>query len=637
MKKNRWLWVVTLLSACTGGVSTESASLEGGPVGGPVGSPTPTPVSFCDSTQAFGTPSHTGRACPELTGLRVVQDPDAGAENDASGFLQIHESPPLTWGDWVVIPSKRGFTSVDDRTTEVYSVQAFHWSPSATAPNATLVSAWSADTDWSSIDAVAGSLGSYTNGYVQQFAPAIANLSVYVPARAGTLRRVDILTGAELATIDPLAGTVFSGDDHVLVKSAVSTDDRGNLYYTVVALPSDSNRAEQPRASWLVHVRPNNTTRVAEWSTIATSALGVPQTHDLCEYPFGIDGNPPFQPSGPNDRAPKFGCGTQRPALNSPVAIAPNGHLWAHSYSNNAPGIVFLIEIDQTTLTPIRAADTRNHLLHGCGVRLPILQLPDGTFFGRCAAITANGTTNLGFDPTYNGPVRFQGGDIMDSAPAVAPNGDVTLGGYDDGFSFGGEFDARGALVTFHSDGSFAGKNERFGWEVTPSVVTRSDGSFSYLQDENLYSDLDLAVAQDAPDHSPQTRGQIAVDFDSVAIDWLDAHIPFGPGGDHYAVNGQGVLVKFDAAGAVAESVDLLDADGNVLSMETLSGYYARDRHGRIYASYAGNVYVIDGGAPVTSARRLRAELTPATRAALANGQARKLAGVATLQPVLPQ
>jgi len=75
----------------------------------------------CDYPQVFGNAAHVGRACPELRGglsvvKIIVQDPDADAENEQSGFLQVHESPPLTSGDFVVIPSKQGFVSIDDRT-----------------------------------------------------------------------------------------------------------------------------------------------------------------------------------------------------------------------------------------------------------------------------------------------------------------------------------------------------------------------------------------------------------------------------------------------------------------------------------------------------------------------------------------
>ena len=189
----------------------------------------------------------------------------------------------------------------------------------------------------------------------------------------------------------------------------------------------------------------------------------------------------------------------------------------------------------------------------------------------------------------------------MDSAPVVAPNGDWSIGNYDGGVSFGGpdDWDARGFGLLFDHTGAFKAKNEEFFWEVTLSVWTRPDGSFSYLQDRQFYSDVfngdetALSVASYSPNFELERRGSPPLSFEPVAIDFLDAHIPFGSAGDHYGVNGDGHMYKFDDSGTIVDSVELTNADGSARSMETLSGYFARDAVGRIYASYAGNVYVI--------------------------------------------
>lgn len=622
MTKIRMIRMVALIAAvgCNGAV-------VGGEFDDSIDDPD-TAFKPCDYPQVFGTAQHTGRACPEVSGLSVVgvitQDPDADAENAASGFLQIHESPPLTSGDWLIVPSKRGFTSIEDRTTEHWHVQAFRWVPSASAPNATLSPMWDAETDWRPVDAVVRSIGYITNGYVQQFAPAIANGSVYVPAAHGQLIRLALSTGAVKSIIDPLAGTIFDGDDRTIVNNAVSFDSFGNVYYTIVSHPLGNPAVgTQPRGSWLVQVRPDDESRLVDWRTIASAAVGIPAPRDLCEYPFGTSGTPPA--AGPNSKPPLFGCGAQRPAINAPIAIAPDGQLVAFSYANNAQGAAFLVEIDPITMTPVRAADTRGHLLHGCGVRLSLAAFP------QCAAITAGGTVNVGNDPDFNGPVRFRGLDLMDSAPAIAPNGDWAIGSYDGGFSFGGGYDSRGAGLVFHGDATFATKNEEFWWEVTPSVLQASDGvAFSYLQDRQLYSKLELTVAQYTPSMSIETLATVARDFNANAIDFLDAHIVFGPSGDHYAVNGDGHLYKFDGSGRLVDRVTLTNADGSVRSMETLSGYYARDRVGRIYASYAGRVYVIASSGLVGTAV---SAVAPSSE--LAAGFVLKRARVATT--VLPE
>jgi len=549
-----------------------------------------TTPSLCDYPQTFGTPQHTGLACTEVKGMRVVktitQDIDADAENAASGFLQIHEPAPLTSGDYVVVPSKSGFTTRADRTTESYRVQVFRWLPSVVAPDAQLVPVWTGESSWQPLDAVVGSLGVFTGGYVQQFSAAIANESVYVPASNGRLLRYSLKSGGLLATINPLEGTPFDGDRQTIVNNAISVDSSGSLYYTVTAFPS--RFGDQPRGSWLVKVTSNDVVRTATWASIATSAIGVPQRADLCEWPFETAGTPPA--TGPTSRPPMFACGTQRPALNAPVAISADGRtLVAFSYANNQQSAAFLISVDAATLAPVRAYDTRGHLRYGCGVRLDVATYPG------CDVITAGGTVNIGNDPEFNGPVRFRGEDLMDSAPVIAPNGDLLIGSYDGGFAFEGPggYDARSSGLVFASDGKLRAKNETFWWEVTPSVWQRPDGSFSYLQDRQLYSDFELTVASYSPTMVLESAGTVPLDFSANAIDFLDAHIVFGPGGDHYALNGMGRLYKFDAAGHAVDSVELTNPDGTVRSMETESNYFARDRAGRIYVSYAGYVYVV--------------------------------------------
>lgn len=329
------LIVVASLAACSpsGDAGTSEAELVGAP---------------CDWPQIFGTAQHAGRACPEVTGMRVAyvlpQDPDADAENEFSGFLQIHEPPPLTSGDFVVVPGKSGYVDSFDRSPEAWSLDVYRWLPRVDAPNAVLKLAWSAKATWQPVDSVVGSFGSYTNGYVAQFAPAVSGASLYVPARHGRVRRMNLATGALVAEIDPLAGTPFSGDELTVATGALSVGPGGDVYYTATAFPLSGNRSAQPRASWLVHVRPDGTSRVVLWTDVAAAA-GLPGLSDPCEYPFRTGGTPPA--TGPGSRAPIFGCGVQRPAMNSAVAVTEDGsRLVAFSYANNAQGAAFLVTLD---------------------------------------------------------------------------------------------------------------------------------------------------------------------------------------------------------------------------------------------------------------------------------------------------
>jgi hypothetical protein len=560
----------------------------------------------CEYPQTFGNSAHTGIACPELTNMHVAQvitqDPDADAEAEFSGFMQIHASAPLTKGDWAVIPAKSGFVDGFDRSPERYHVEGWRQDQGVFVRGSRLTHEWSFRTDWQPINGVMASFGYVTNGYVQQFGPAIANGSVYVPGRRGRIYRVSLTTGALEAVINPLAGTPFDGDERAIVNSALSFNDRslgahrGTVYLTLVAwplgTPNQALRGVQPRGSWLVAIRPDDTFSLVDFRQLALAA-GAPVS---CEYPFGTGGTPPA--TGPDSRAPIFNCGDFRPAINAPVAVDPrNDNLVMFAYANNAQGAAALITADATTFAPISFSDTRGHLMHGCGRRLS-LDFVGGSRTS-CSTITNGGVANIGFDPDFNGPVRFRGEDIMDSAPTVAPNGDACIGSYDGGFTFGGvgTYDARGAGVCFDGGGAFKAKNEDFFWEVTLSAWQHGTG-FSYLTDENHWSDFEFALSQRSPDQELEAQHAIPLpDFDPdlPTIDWVDAHIVFGPTGDRYAVNSAGSIYKFRAGqkGPV-EEVQLLREDGTVLSMSTLSNYSARDPAGRWLLSYAGKIWVIE-------------------------------------------
>lgn len=573
--------------------------------------------SACSWPQVFGSKTHTGvDGCRMRPGMRVrqviEQDADADAENAFSGFLQIHEGSPLTSGDFVVIPRSFGFVpeaAVTDPSTKRYDVLVKRWVPSVLASNATLTDVWHADSTWRGVDQAIQSFGAYTNGYVQQFQPVISQGSVWVPSRHGTLERMDLSTGSS-TMIDPFAGTPFDGDDRLIVVGAPAVDpSTAHVYYTATDFPdgvagdaTDNGFGLDPKGSWLVDVDPSGATRIVEWSTLSPTRLGIPGPDDRCERPFFVAGQ---VATGPDSRPPLFRCGAQRPALNAPVAISEDGtEIVAFSYGTDEASASFLIHVSTSDLTPIRADDTRGHAHHGCGVRLVIDPNDDAN---GCAVITANGSTNLGNDPDYNGPVRFVGADIMDNAPAIAPNGDVAIGNYDGGFSFGGGYDARGFGMSFDRAGGFRALNTDFFWEVTPSIVhdAGSPDGFRWLADRNLYSDIDLGVASYDRSWGGARIGQVKPSTTSTAFDFLDAHVARDSDGSTYGVNGDGHVYKFDVTGRLIDAVVLPGDDGQPLSMETLSNYSARDAAGRLYVSYAGRVWVIEGSgslSPVSSA-----------------------------------
>lgn len=146
-------------------------------------------------------------------------------------------------------------------------------------------------------------------------------------------------------------------------------------------------------------------------------------------------------------------------------------------------------------------------------------------------------------------------------------------------------------------------------------MLRRADGSFSYLADRNLFvPQNDLSVGRYGQSQVVEAQSQHP---DAPGQAFQDAHIVFGPGGDHYAVSSDGHLRKFAASGKLLEELPLPGADGAPREMFTLSEYFARDRVGRIYVSHAGSVYVVESSAHAPAPRAVAGLQSSAGRRAL--------------------
>lgn len=579
-----------------------------------------------DYSQIFGNAQHAGNAGIEQTGLHVVATIEQETLQQTadrlrtSGFLQAHYPPPLVRGDFVVIPTTSNFTEplfFFEKSTVKYGLKALRWLPSVSSPNATLAPIWTIDdVDGQGIlvDGAFCSFGCQTNGYEALYAPAIANGSVYAPAKSGRLVRYDLATGARQAVIDPLAGTPFSGDAVTTVTSPVtaSASTSGTIYYTVTAWAANTTaRGTTPRGSWLVRVAPDDTTVAVPWANIATAELGVPQfPGGLCTYQFGTGGTP--GPTSSASKAPQFNCGLQRPGLNVPVSIDHNGNLAVISYANNQWAAAFMIRIDAQTLRPIVASDFRGHALHGCGVRLSGGFNECSSAAATCDTITDGGTTHLGFDACTNEPVPVFGPDLDSTAITVAPNGDMSWGSYDGGFVYGGEFDARGFGMTFRRDGGFIANNGDYYWDITPGVISTPNG-FRYIAEHQQYSDFatkPLGIAKMNSAWQVESKGVVDrdpnLDPNITPIDFVTAQPLFDTSGAYYATNSDGHLYKWSSGGQLLEVVDLVRGD-MLNAVAQLQNYGARDSLGRIYLPHGGAVYVIQGGGPQLSRAKLTA------------------------------
>lgn len=175
----------------------------------------------------------------------------------------------------------------------------------------------------------------------------------------------------------------------------------------------------------------------------------------------------------------------------------------------------------------------------------------------------------------------------------MAPDGSVTIGAYDGGFTGGGEFDARGSGVVFHPDGAVASQVD-FNWDITPSVRRLSGGEYTWLQVRNLYSDGDLSVAEYTPDIQLETTSRVTPDPASLNIDWVSSQVLVDTDGSRYSANGDGHFYKFGPNGELADAVVLPNPDGSPRDMSLVMEHTARDRHGHFYVSHVGYVYVIE-------------------------------------------
>lgn len=576
------LLATVALAACGDSeLSTTAESATGGPVGQP-------PIgTTCDWTQYMGNTSHTGLRCAPLRGLQVLavhkQDPDAAAQNAAAGFLQVHEGGVVTFGDFYAFPTHRG-ADPNDRSGDVWGVEIFRWVDGKPAHVGSVPSSWRA------VDAAVASFGYVTNGYVQAMPLAIDAGKLIVPQESGKITRVDLTTGSVLSTVDPFGGTPFSGDARVTTAGGFTVTADGTLYYTAVAWPTgDVFLGEDFRGAWLVRVRSTGSTLVP-WTQIAASSVGVPQRNDNCNWPFGTAGTP--QPHSPDAVPPVFHCGMQRPEMNASIAIRPtDGHLVIATGGNNNIWERDLLDVDPVSLQPVRAYRMRERLLQGCGVRVPLTGSND--FGDTCDQITAHGTVHAGFAPDFNLPGSFRGDGIMDGYPFCLPNGDCGMSGYDFGFFGDGEFDARGAIELFHTDGSLSATNLDYGWEVTPAL----DGLGHLRQDHVILSALDSQAAVFSQSFDLLALSQIPIDDTANAVDMLSDQEIVDTDDNAYALDGNGHVYQIDAAGNVVDFVALPDPDTGapVLSMDGLSSLLSFDGHGHLYVPYAGNVYVIGG------------------------------------------
>jgi hypothetical protein len=537
----------------------------------------------CNTSQIFGASDHAGRACGQgLQGamtLRgaIVTDPDARTEDDDLGFYSAHQSAALTRPGWVWVGGKTGYTDLFDKGTQTWSVKAAHWELGALGQKWEYVSKWR---PYDTLDAFGT-----TNGYESLYQPAYANGSIYAPDGAGQLVRLDPTTGAVTGRIDPFAGTAFSGDALVTVNSALAVDEtRGDVYYTAVAWQADGDVI--PRASWLVRVHGDDTAEVRAWETVAPNGfMGIRSGVDVaCTYPFQFATPVPPKPWPPSVDAvgPSFGCGPQRPPVNSAPAISGD-KVYVMTGASNATIYAHVVALDRASLAPVWATSLRESIADYCGVIVPFNDAsnsnPNRCRFG----------ARLGVDPQFNELVHGRLPSIEENAIVVAPDGSLYVSSYSGSYN-----NDRGHLHHIGANGGLIGLGD-YGWETIPALIPDGAGGWSLPIDGGpSLGSVTTRVSADLTHRLFTTS--IPRCRTCEANDWVDGQAAFDAAGNQYGINASGRVARISSSGAVTGLVQITD------SMEPLSTEmsWGIDDAGQpvLYVPYAGQLFAVGGEQP---------------------------------------
>ena len=391
----------------------------------------------------------------------VVYDPLVSDEQAITGGeLLAHYQVPILDGQDVFMEFKTGDLS-NFFDTEVWHEKRLHWD------NGKLNVQWDFTTDWKPLSIF------FVGGWEPVFHGALSNGYMYVPGFAGTVIQVDRQTGKQVARINPFGSTM---DPNTFVASPLSADNFGNIYYNVIK--NDPTQidpftgVETTVGSWLVKVRPNNSTSMVSFTTL------IPDAPTTCVGRFTND-QLPWPPSPTAMPTTTFACGMARAGVNVAPAIAPNGTVYTVGRVDNSPRYGWVIAVNPD-LTLKWHTSMRNVFKDGCGVTIPIATSATPTK-GTCrfGAVTS---ANFGVDPTTNRPGDGNVIDQSSSSPTVLPDGNVVYGAYTR-YNI-----ARGHLVKFDGATGAVMSFFDFGWDSTPSVFSHN-GTYSLVIKDNHYDE----------------------------------------------------------------------------------------------------------------------------------------------------
>ncbi len=543
----------------------------------------------CSQGQIYGNAQHTGVQCASVPTLRVldrvIQDPATAQENEDLGFVGVHYGSALTGQDGTVyVPTKEGYTTLFEKGSQTWGVQALRWNGKKLAP------VWSTSSRWKPFDAI-NPFGT-TAGYESLFQPALTRFTLDMPMDAGRIARLSRATGELVAMINPLAGTPFDGDQATIVNSALTVGPDDSLYYTVVAWDPSGAIGTSPRESWLVRVTPSNAVTLVPWGQV-TALPGVTQQFDSCFYTFNNASPRPARPWPPSPTSvpPLFGCGKQRPPINGAPAITADGKVIMMTSNNNAITYAYLVAYDFATAAPAWFASARGHILDGCGGKVPFNDSSNAD-----PSICRFGA-NVGVDLLTNQPVAGRMTSLLKGAPVVAPDGSVYVSTYSGAYD-----NNQGHLHRFSATGAFLNVLD-YGFGQTPAIRATGAGPLDYelAMDFNNFSPetgdgtgagLDASVARVTPDLQIINRGRVPANPAAYSNDFVDDQAAVDTAGNAYTINATGDVYKLAPDGSVLASVNL-----GLPSYSTLGSAltWGVDRLGRsaLYVSFGGVMHVI--------------------------------------------
>jgi hypothetical protein len=398
--------------------------------------------------------------------VNIVYDPLVSQEMAESApiygeeVLLAHYQAPLVDGNDVYMMFKGGQYNVHNYSSQSWGETKYTWN----GPHTALSVAWQFSSDWNPP-------GNLYIVWEPVFHPALANGSLYVPGKGGSVFRVNKTTGAG-TRLNPFPTDDGGTRANLDVTSPITVDSAGNIYYTAVQFTDDVNFFQNDIVgAWLVKISSSNAITTVAWSTLTA---GAPGATDQCSNAFSASQLP--WPPSPTAVAPTVTCGTQRPGINASPAVAANGTIYLISRAHFISREAYLVAV-KPNLTQKWMATLRDRFRDGCGVPISLGgTLPPNGAPGGCRV-----GSNYGVDPATN---RYGGGRVVDdesSTPVIAPDGSIIFGAYAR-YTFN-----QGHMMRFSSTGEYVG-GYFFGWDVTPGIYAHN-GTFSIVTKDNHYGE----------------------------------------------------------------------------------------------------------------------------------------------------